>query len=218
MSKLKELKQEDYRMVIVKDLRMKNMNGKNRRYALFKCPVCLCDFESRTDSARNNNQSRCGKCISVKHGLSVKFKREYTVWNSEQQRCKNPKVKSYIYYGARGIKVSPIFDDFPTWLKYVSSLPNSWISGYELDRVHNDYDYEPMNLRWATKSEQMINRRPFKRRTKSKCVYFNKKSQKWTANIRHDFKTIYLGIHETRDEALLAREQAEQYYGYHESD
>jgi hypothetical protein len=82
--------------------------------------------------------------------------REYRIWRSMKQRCHNPKCSSYKYYGARGIKVCErwrnSFVDF-----YADMGPSN---GLEIDRINNDGNYEPSNCRWATREQQMRNKRP----------------------------------------------------------
>jgi hypothetical protein len=50
-------------------------------------------------------------------------------------------------------------NDFAAWLKYVEGLPHYGGPNRSLDRIENDKNYEPDNLRWATKTEQANNRR-----------------------------------------------------------
>lgn len=72
----------------------------------------------------------------------------------------NPNCKKYKSYGGRGIilysewELSPI-----AFINYVSKLPHYGEYGYSLDRIDNDGNYEPGNIRWADKRTQASNRR-----------------------------------------------------------
>lgn len=79
---------------------------------------------------------------------------EYAVWSSMKARCSNPKNLQYRHYGGRGISVSPSFYKFLDFLAYVGRRGD----GLSLDRINNDGNYEPGNVRWATKRQQMVNR------------------------------------------------------------
>lgn len=47
-------------------------------------------------------------------------------------------------------------DSFSEFLAHIGPRPGP---DYSVDRINNDGDYEPGNVRWATRSEQMRNRR-----------------------------------------------------------
>ena len=74
-----------------------------------------------------------------------------------RNKCTNPNHTAYKWYGARGIGVCKRWDDFAAFLEDVGEPPGP---GYSLDRIENDGNYEPGNVRWATRSQQMRNRRP----------------------------------------------------------
>lgn len=81
---------------------------------------------------------------------------EYNVWQCMRQRCNNPKYHSFHYYGGRGIQVSPRWRYFEAFLADVGPRPSPQ---HKLERVRNDGDYEPGNVKWATDKEQARNRR-----------------------------------------------------------
>jgi hypothetical protein len=71
-------------------------------------------------------------------------------------RCTNPNHHAWKNYGGRGITVCERWLDLATYLADVGFPPGP---GMTLDRIDNDGNYEPGNVRWATYSEQNMNQR-----------------------------------------------------------
>ena len=106
---------------------------------------------------RNEVARVTGRAIT-KHGWRNTY--QYHTWQGILQRCCNEKNKDYHHYGGRGIKVYYRWKDDPAafceWLdRFLGPRPD----GHSLDRINNDGDYEPRNLRWAGSSTQVKNRR-----------------------------------------------------------
>lgn len=81
---------------------------------------------------------------------------EYKAWKKMKERCYNPNVHAFNRYGGRGIKVCEEWrTDFFSFLRDVGNRPSS---KHSIDRINNDGDYEPGNVRWGTKQEQANNR------------------------------------------------------------
>ena len=84
----------------------------------------------------------------------------YRTWKGIKDRCFKPNSTSYKNYGGRGITMFPAWiEDFQAFYDYVSKLPHFGEVGYSLDRINNDGDYEPGNVRWADQKTQNRNTR-----------------------------------------------------------
>lgn len=130
--------------------------------------ICKCDCGNTTqpipgNSLRSGNTKSCG-CIHAEglrqrltvHGLTGT--RLYRIWQGMLRRCDNPKRKDYKDYGARGIAVCDewknSFQVFHDW-----ALSNGYEEHLTIDRKDVDDNYCPQNCRWATRTEQVHNRR-----------------------------------------------------------
>ena len=84
--------------------------------------------------------------------------RLYRIWSNMIQRCTNPKVDNYNFYGGRGIKVCEEWrEDFVSFRNW--ALSNGYTDYLTLDRIDNDGNYEPSNCRWETHLNQCNNTR-----------------------------------------------------------
>lgn len=83
----------------------------------------------------------------------------HSLWRTMRNRCSNPTNKDYQYYGGRGIRVCRRWDSF---LKFATDVGPHPGKGWTLDRIDNDSDYKPRNIRWATRKTQRANTRPLK--------------------------------------------------------
>lgn len=81
--------------------------------------------------------------------------KEYAIWRGIKDRCLNPSNHAYRYYGGRGITVCDRWrNSFENFLADVGLKP----PGMSLDRwPNNDGNYEPGNVRWATRKQQANN-------------------------------------------------------------
>jgi len=95
----------------------------------------------------------------------------YSIWCSIKTRTSNPNEPNYKKYGEKGIEMySKWFEDFDRFYRYVKKLkdcPDISILeskgggkriSLSIDRIDNDGNYEPRNIRWATAKQQARNR------------------------------------------------------------
>lgn len=108
--------------------------------------------------ARTPRRPSEGKITNYKHGMISRP--EYKAWISMKDRCLNPTSSNYPGWGGRGVTIHPAWvDDFVAFFQYVGPRPTP---KHSLDRYpNNDGNYEPGNVRWASKQQQSANRGTF---------------------------------------------------------
>jgi hypothetical protein len=132
------------------------------------CWVCVCkclpwrEFTVQGYQLKRGSIQSCG-CINragnkgnLIHGLIHHYL--YSIRKCIIQRCYNTNNDNYKWYGGRGIKLCD------KWLNSVEDFVHDILSeigerpdSMSLDRINNDGNYEPGNLRWATAKEQSNN-------------------------------------------------------------
>lgn len=128
---------------------------------------CLCDCGRKTLQPPNVIGSgavkSCG-CLrdeenrkrSVTHGLSrqPEYFRAWSAW----KRCNDESNSEYHNYGGRGIKCEfESVEAMAAWL--IGNMPIPKEGKWYLDRIDNDGNYSPSNLKWSTPAESARNRR-----------------------------------------------------------
>lgn len=120
--------------------------------------VCQCECGNKKSIAGDNltkgHTKSCG-CIKAKHGM--RKTPEFEAWHAMKGRCLNPKNPAFRYYGGRGITICEEWkNDFLAFYNHIGERPDSKLS---IDRINNDGNYEPGNVRWATAKQQANNTR-----------------------------------------------------------
>jgi hypothetical protein len=129
--------------------------------------------EASTDNLRSGNVQSCGCLRSelhlkrvTKHGDRVNgTRRTYSIWTGIKTRCYNKNHIYFKYYGGRGITMCNAWkNSYTSFKEYVMNLPNvpdnindKGRINYQIDRINNNRNYEPGNVRWATLEEQARN-------------------------------------------------------------
>lgn len=81
----------------------------------------------------------------------------YKIWDGMKQRCYNSNNLDYSRYGGRGIIVCDRWKN--SFKNFFSDLLPQYKPGLTLDRINNNGNYEPGNVRWVTRLVQANNTR-----------------------------------------------------------
>jgi len=83
---------------------------------------------------------------------------EYKAWEKMKYRCDSPACDAYKYYGARGITYCKRWEKFSNFIADMGVKPRPELT---LERKNNNGNYHKRNCKWATRLEQVHNKRPW---------------------------------------------------------
>jgi len=89
------------------------------------------------------------------HGMSGNKPGVYKIWANIKQRCTNASNPRYADYGGRGIILCEQWHSFNAFYEDVGDRP----ANLTLDRIDNNGNYEPNNVRWVTRADNNRNSR-----------------------------------------------------------
>lgn len=140
---------------------------------------CVCDCGTKTVKRIGDMRSgRSGSCGCLHREKMGEFNRSksthnlsgtptYSSWNSMMERCFSPKAEKWKDYGARGIRPCEFIAADPRNLVKIIGCRTANTS---IDRIENSLGYfcgqcqeclskhQPRNIRWATASQQALNK------------------------------------------------------------
>lgn len=100
---------------------------------------------------KRNETQTCGLCW--KHWTdSIHYRRAAKIL----ERCNNPKSDNYARYGGRGIKCL-LGNTIREVVMFLENMPG-YFEGAQIDRIDNNGDYSPDNVRWVTNAENQMNK------------------------------------------------------------
>lgn len=140
--------------------------SKGRAYIV----VCGCGnfmVKYNPELKRGGTSAMCYSCkrASMKENPHLKVNQTHgetgsylhRTWENMRRRCRG--VWNSQNWKDKGVTVCQEWDtNYEAFAAYVRANLGERPDGHSLDRIDNDGDYEPGNIRWATDSEQMLNR------------------------------------------------------------
>lgn len=183
-----------------------------------KMVICMCGCGTQKAvhcSHLKYGKSRSCGClrreVHTKHGCDRKSGRtaEYSIWMGMLRRVRGTGGTDAVrLYSDRGITVCE------RWLKFENFLADMGLRPspkHSIDRINNDGNYEPGNCRWATATQQNLNRRSSGRNTSGVMgVCWDKGTGRWRALFLNKHLGRFVNKHEAHVAYRAARRKWEE--------
>jgi len=144
---------------------------------------------------------------AIKHDMSGT--KIYRTWVDMRGRCNNPHAVQYAYYGGKGIKVCPEWEDkkdgfinFYNW-----AMSNGYSEELTIDRIDPDKDYCPSNCRWADWYTQNVHLNTKPGRSGYYGISKHNNHDSWYGRVKVYGKCICTGSAKTAKEAAVLRDK-----------
>lgn len=202
------------RLTVIEEV---DSNIKHRRAWRCKCECGNTkDVIVQTCDLKNGHTQSCG-CLqrertskSNKKYNRYEFKNDYVIGYTNKgkqfifDKDDYDKIKNYCWQISKGYVVTRDKGKYISFHVFIMGKKD----GFVIDHINQKKnDNRKSNLRYATKSQNGINTKK-----KIKGVYKGKK--RWYARITVNKEIIELGSYKTKEEAMIARQQAEiKYFG-----
>lgn len=150
------------KMVIVREVDSVYVGKKLSVKRVFQCQ-CDCGVikNVRLEILRCGDTVTCG-CGRIERAINMKLRHAmhgtpvYCAWKNMFSRVRGNRPVWKRRYTDRGIRVCERWHVFENFYEDVGDKPDD--QTLSLDRINNDGNYEPGNVRWATKKQQAQNR------------------------------------------------------------
>jgi hypothetical protein len=120
-------------------------------------------------------------------------------------RCYTKSAYGFKYYGGRGIVVCDEWRGYGGFARFISDMGERPSARHQIDRIDNNGNYEKINCRWVTASQNVKHRRNAAERiSEFYGVGWNKKQKKWAAVFSRNGKTIHAGSFDNDEDASMA--------------
>lgn len=118
---------------------------------------CVCGQEIEAARIEGVTVPSCG-CMTITRAKTP-VTLTYQSWLAMHKRCEDPSHDAFAYYGGRGISVCARWASFAA---FVADMGLRVSNDLQIDRLDNDCGYARENCRWASRTDQIRNRRSTK--------------------------------------------------------
>jgi len=136
--------------------------SKSKKYGYFYLCKCSCGKQKEilgytlkkgTSKSCGCRRAKISKKVHTTHGATKT--KLFQVWSKMKGRCLNKNQIDYKHYGGRGIQLCDRWLKFENFSEDIKKIPK----GLSLDRIDNNGNYEPKNIKLSTQKEQCRNKR-----------------------------------------------------------